>query len=139
MADQRRGHLRVLPPGATAPAAAPGTPAAPAGLWYVRVTFGGTPVQDGSLVPALHRFSEANPIGMTVRYAMNRAEVSYWDEAPDAEDAAAMALRVWHEHRTELGLPDWQVRALEVFDRNTCDERECVTPSAISSVTRLQP
>ena len=140
MADQRRSHLRLLPAGSAAPDGTP-EPGAQAGYWYVRVTFGGAPVQDDSLVPALRRLTEANPVGMTVRYAPNRAEVSYWDEAPDAEDAAAMALRVWNEHRTELGLPDWQVTALEVLDRDTCDEREYATPglSLISSVTRLHP
>ena len=135
MAD--RSHLRVLNGNQSSQDVQPPQ----TGLWYIRVTFGGAPVPDAQLARALRRLTDANPVGMAVRYAVDRAEVSYWDEAPDAEDAAAMALRVWHEHRTKLGLPDWQVVALEVYDRDTWHSRQAPgsAVSLTSSVTRLHP
>lgn len=113
MARNSRPRLRALPTPPVEPEL---------GLWYVRVTFGGGAVAEDDLTPALQRFSEANPLATSIRYAESCAEVSYWDEAPNAEDAAAMALRVWNEHRTDLGLPDWEVVSLEVYDRDRWEE-----------------
>lgn len=88
-------------------------------LWHVRVTLAGAPTDPQALSEALRGLCEANPFLASVRYNAERAEVTYWDEAEDADDAAALALRVWHDHRRRLGLPAWEVVGLEVVDRDT--------------------
>ena len=88
-------------------------------LWHVRVTLAGAPTDAKALGQALRHLCEANPFLASVRYSSERAEVTYWDEAENADDAAALALRVWNDHRRRLGLPAWDVVGLEVVDRDT--------------------
>lgn len=88
-------------------------------LWHVRVTLSGSPADPARLGEALRGLCEANPFLASVRYGADRAEVTYWDEAENADDAAALALRVWNDHRRRLGLPAWEVVGLEVVDRDT--------------------
>ena len=40
-----------------------------------------------------------------------------------AKDAAAMALRLWGEHRVTAQLPPWEIVGLEVVDRPTYHKR----------------
>ncbi len=49
--------------------------------------------------------SHEQPFLLAGRYAPDRAEVRYWEEAPDvaSSDAAALALRLWGEHRGTAG------------------------------------
>ena len=54
-----------------------------------------------------------------MRYNADRAEVTYWDEAEDADDAAALALRVWNDHRRSWACRPGDVVGLEVVDRET--------------------
>lgn len=105
-------------------------------LWHVRVTMAGAPTDALRLGSALRHLCEANPFLAAVRYSADRAEVTYWDEAENADDAAALALRVWNDHRRELGLPAWGVVGLEVVDRDTRAVRgdECERPLAIGDV-----
>ncbi len=73
---------------------------------------------DVSLVrSALERLSEERAFLLSGRYGVERAEVMYWEEARDCGDAAALALRLWGEHRESAGLPDWHVLGVEVVDR----------------------
>jgi hypothetical protein len=88
-------------------------------LWHVRVTLAGPATDAEQLGLALQRLCQASPFLASVRYNSQRAEVTYWDEAEDADDAAALALRVWNDHRRSIGLPPWQVVGLEVVDRDT--------------------
>lgn len=88
-------------------------------LWHVRVTLAGSPTDAARLGEALRSLCEANPFLASVRYSSDRAEVTYWDEAENADDAAALALRVWNDHRRRLELPAWEVVGLEVVDRDT--------------------
>jgi hypothetical protein len=74
------------------------------------------------LVSALTRLSEASPFLGSIRYASDRVVISYWDEAETAEDAAAMALRVWPDNR-RCGLPEWNVVGLEVLERELSSQR----------------
>ncbi len=88
-------------------------------LWHVRVTLAGPATDADQLGMALQRLCQASPFLASVRYNSERAEVTYWDEAEDADDAAALALRVWNDHRRSVGLPPWHVVGLEVVDRDT--------------------
>lgn len=92
-------------------------------LWHVSVTFAGPPVDLADLDQALRRLVDAQPFLASVRYAADRAEVSYWDEAEDVDDAAALGLRLWAEHRRQADLPDWRAVGIEVVDRDTLHAR----------------
>ncbi len=59
-----------------------------------------------------------HPFLLNGRYAADRAEVSYWEEAADVADAAILALRLWETHRATAGLPEWDVVGLEVVDQD---------------------
>jgi hypothetical protein len=72
---------------------------------------------------ALERLSNEQPFLLSGRYSEYRAEVRYWEEAPECADAAALALRLWGEHRTSAGLPPWQVYGIEVVDREVFQSR----------------
>lgn len=101
------------------PPAFAGTDATDLPLWHVRVTLAGPATDADQLGLALQRLCQASPFLASVRYNAERAEVTYWDEAEDADDAAALALRVWNDHRRSIGLPPWHVVGLEVVDRDT--------------------
>jgi hypothetical protein len=92
-------------------------------LWHVTVTFAGCPTDPATLRAGLQRLSEERPFLQSARYAGDRVEVRYWDEAEDIDDAAAMALRLWRDHRASAGLPDWHAVGLEVLDRDTVRSR----------------
>jgi hypothetical protein len=92
-------------------------------LWHVTVTFAGAPVDPEQLRAGLQRLTEQSPFLASARYARDRVEVRYWDEAEDIDDAAAMALRLWNDHRASAGLPEWQAVGLEVLDRETLRSR----------------
>jgi len=92
-------------------------------LWHVTVTFAGTPTDLDRLVPALRALVDMQPFLASVRYSADHAEVSYWDEAEDVDDAAALGLRLWAEHRRDADLPDWRAVGIEVVDRDTLHTR----------------
>jgi hypothetical protein len=92
-------------------------------MWRVRLTVAGQPVPLGQIRAALERLVAERPFLMTARYARDRAEVGYWEEADYLEDAAALALRLWGEHRVTARLPRWQVVGLEVLERQVSLER----------------
>ena len=88
-------------------------------MWHVALTCAGAAVQECEIRAALERLAHDHPFLMAARYAPDRVEIRYWEEAPDAYDAAALALRLWGEHRVSAGLPPWQVVGLEILDRDT--------------------
>lgn len=92
-------------------------------LWHVTVTFAGEPVEPGDLRAGLERLTHERPFLVSARFAAARVEIRYWDEAEDVDDAAALALRLWADHRASAGLPDWRAVGLEVLDRSTVHER----------------
>ena len=92
-------------------------------IWHVTVVLAGEPVDLRSLVRGLENLLDHQPFLGSARYGRDRVELRYWDEAEDVDDAAAMALRIWPEHRELAGLPDWHVVGLEVLDRDTLRER----------------
>jgi hypothetical protein len=60
---------------------------------------------------------------LTARYAVDHGEIRYWEQAEHLQDAAAMALRLWGEHRATAQLPPWEIVGLEVVDRPTYHKR----------------
>lgn len=92
-------------------------------LWHVTVTFAGEATDPARLRSGLERLSHERPFLVSARFAADRVEIRYWDEADDVDDAAAMALRLWADHRESAGLPAWRAVGLEVLDRGTVHER----------------
>lgn len=92
-------------------------------LWHVMLTVGGEPIDSTLVKAALERLSSEQPFLLSGRYSNRRVEVRYWEEASDCADAAAMALRLWGEHRHTAGLPAWQVLGVEVVERELFQSR----------------
>jgi hypothetical protein len=97
-------------------------------LWHVTLTVAGDPVPDPRLRAALEQLVQERPFMLAVRYAEDRAELRYWDEAEDVDDAAALALRIWGDHRASCDLPAWRVVGVEVIDRDTVHARGADRP-----------
>ena len=74
-------------------------------MWHVTLTVVGDEVDPAEVRAALERLTHEQPFLLSARYAADRAELRYWEEARDLEDAAALALRLWGEHRLTAELP----------------------------------
>ena len=98
-------------------------------MWHVTLTVVGDEVDAGEVRAALERLTHERPFLLSARYAVDRAEIRYWEEARDLEDAAALALRLWGEHRSTAALPPWRVAGLEVVDRATFQRRAMDSPA----------
>ncbi|WP_299527385.1 hypothetical protein [uncultured Streptomyces sp.] len=96
---------------------------APSKLWHVTlcVSGGETPLHE--IRRGLEQLAHDHPFLLTSRYANDHAEIRYWEEARDLHDAAAVALRLWGEHRSSAQLPPWEIVGLEVIDRETYHQR----------------
>ncbi len=92
-------------------------------LWHVTLTVAGNGVEPLIVRNALRRLSEQRPFLHSLKYAADRAEVQYWDEAESLLDASSLALRVWNEYRDTAGLPRWEVVGLEVLERAVFQSR----------------
>lgn len=92
-------------------------------LWHVTVTVSGAPHPSSVVRDAMSRLGEQHAFLHSMRYAEDRAEIAYWEQAPEMLDAAAMAMRVWIEHRASAGLPAWEVVGLEILERETFQRR----------------
>ncbi|MEU3981245.1 hypothetical protein AB0F77_14170 [Streptomyces sp. NPDC026672] len=92
-------------------------------LWHVTLSVSGDEVPLTELRRALEQLAHDHPFLLTSRYAGDHAEIRYWEEARDLHDAAAVALRLWGEHRQTAGLPAWEIVGLEVIDRETYHQR----------------
>ena len=88
-------------------------------FWHVTLSVAGDGVDPPELRAGLERLSEERPFLLAARYTADRAEIRYWEEASCLDDAAALALRLWGEHRRSAALPAWRVTGLEVLDRET--------------------
>lgn len=95
----------------------------PASLWFVTVTVAGDVVDANTIRSGLERLSHEHPFLLSGRYAADRAEVRYWEEAPDAQVVLDLAVGLWSEHRESAALPDWEVVGVEVIDRETFHRR----------------
>jgi hypothetical protein len=98
-------------------------------MWHVTLTVVGEPAEPSEVRSALERLAHERPFLLSARYAADRAELRYWEEARDLEDAAALALRLWGEHRRTADLPPWRVAGLEVVDRATFQRRATDAPA----------
>ena len=96
---------------------------APSRLWHVTLTIGGHAIEPDDVRAALERLHHERPFFVATRYAGDRAELRYWEEADSCEDACALALRLWGEHRASADLPAWSVLGLEVVERAVRDQR----------------
>ncbi|MEU6484663.1 hypothetical protein [Streptomyces sp. NPDC046887] len=92
-------------------------------LWHVTLSVSGPEVPLRDVRRALEQLAHDHPFLLTSRYAGDHAEIRYWEEARDLHDAAAVALRLWGEHRQTSQLPPWKIVGLEVIDRETYHQR----------------
>jgi hypothetical protein len=92
-------------------------------LWHVTLTVGGDAQPADTVRAALERLNNERPFFLASRYADDRAELRYWEEADSCEDACALALRLWGEHRATAELPAWSVLGLEVVERRVRGDR----------------
>jgi hypothetical protein len=116
-----------------------GTPKSGLPLWHVTLTVAGEAVPADRLRPALECLVQERPFMLAVRYSADRAELRYWDEAEDVDDAAALALRIWGDHRSSCGLPSWRVVGVEVIDRDTVHVRGVERPQTPLIVAGVAP
>lgn len=92
-------------------------------LWHVTLSVSGPHTALAEVRRGLEQLAHDHPFLLTSRYATDHAEIRYWEEARDLHDAAAIALRLWGEHRATAGLPPWETVGLEVIDRETYHQR----------------
>jgi len=92
-------------------------------LWHVTLSVSGAEAPLKEVRRGLEQLAHDHPFLLTSRYANDHAEIRYWEEARDLHDAAAVALRLWGEHRQTAKLPPWEIVGLEVIDRETYHHR----------------
>lgn len=92
-------------------------------LWHVTLSVSGAKAPLKEVRRGLEQLAHDHPFLLTSRYAPDHAEIRYWEEARDLHDAAAVALRLWGEHRQSAQLPPWEIVGLEVIDRDTYHQR----------------
>ena len=88
-------------------------------LWHITLSVSGREAPLKEVRRGLEQLAHDHPFLLTSRYANDHAEIRYWEEARDLHDAAAVALRLWGEHRSSAKLPPWEIVGLEVIDRET--------------------
>lgn len=92
-------------------------------MWHITLTVAGAAVPEPVIKSALERLSDEHPFLLSGRYAADRAEVRYWEEASDVATALRMAVLLWDEHAASAQLPPWRVVGVEVVDRETFHRR----------------
>ncbi|WP_405803593.1 hypothetical protein [Streptomyces sp. NBC_01187] len=92
-------------------------------LWHITLSVAGQEAPLAEVRRALEQLAHDHPFLLTSRYANDHAEIRYWEEARDLHDAAAVALRLWGEHRASAKLPPWEIVGLEVIGRATYHQR----------------
>ncbi|GGZ27441.1 hypothetical protein GCM10010387_21080 [Streptomyces inusitatus] len=92
-------------------------------LWHITLSVAGAEAPLKEVRRGLEQLAHDHPFLLTSRYAVDHAEIRYWEEAQDLHDAAAVALRLWGEHRSTSKLPPWKIVGLEVIDRQTYHQR----------------
>jgi hypothetical protein len=92
-------------------------------MWHITLTVAGPAVPESVIREALERLSHEHPFLLSGRYAVDRAEVRYWEEAADVAAALRLAVLLWDEHLATAQLPPWRVVGVEVVDRDTFHRR----------------
>ncbi len=98
-------------------------PPADRAMWHITLTVAGHAVPEPEIKSGLERLSHEHPFLLSGRYARDRAEVRYWEEATDVATALRMAVQLWDEHVDTSQLPHWRVVGVEVVDRETFHRR----------------
>ena len=93
-------------------------------MWHVTLTVAGEAEPIDRVRTALERLSHMHPFLLEARYAVDRAELRYWEEAEGMEAAAAVASAMWQVNEHSADLPGWDVVGLQVLDRQTYLLRE---------------
>ncbi|MFE7592152.1 hypothetical protein ACFU6K_22360 [Kitasatospora sp. NPDC057512] len=120
--SQRPGGMRRMRPERDR-AAQPPTVPEQARLWHVVLSVAGQVTPLSALRASLEQLAHDHSFFLTARYAADHAEIRYWEQARDLHDAAAIALRLWGEHKVTSNLPPWEIVGLEVVDRATYHKR----------------
>lgn len=120
--SQKPGGVRRLRPDRDR-AAQPPTVPEQARLWHVVLSVAGQVTPLPALRASLEQLAHDHSFFLTARYAADHAEIRYWEQARDLHDAAAIALRLWGEHKVTANLPPWEIVGLEVVDRATYRKR----------------
>jgi hypothetical protein len=94
------------------------------GLFHVTLTVGGVAMEPALVKAACQRLSEEQPLLLSGRYARDCAEICYWEEAPDCATASQLAIQMWENQGRNVGLPPWDVLALEVIAREVFHRRD---------------
>ncbi len=108
-------------------------------LWHVRVTVAGPETEPFVVRRAMQRLAEERPFLESLRYGVDRAELTYWEQAVSIVDAGSLALRLWSEHRDTAGLPPWEVVGLEVRERELLHSAVVLDSVADLGVVPLLP
>lgn len=109
-------------------------------MWHVTLTVGGVVTALDEVCSALGRLAVEQPFLVGARYSADQVELDYWKEAQGCGDAAALALRLWGEHRTSARLPAWEVLGLEVVERGAFARRACGgVPTAVLDLPAVRP
>jgi len=112
----------------------------PVAHWHVTLTLAGDAMSESDVCDALHRLLAERPLVQSCRYGTDTVELRYWEQAGDVQDAAAMALRLWGEHKRSASLPDWRLVGLEVIDRHTFHRRiEGAPLQRVSVMAEVRP
>ncbi len=101
----------------------PAGPPVDRSMWHITLTVAGQAVPEPEIKSGLERLSHEHPFLLSGRYARDRAEVRYWEEATDVATALRMAVQLWDEHVDTSQLPHWRVVGVEVVDRETFHRR----------------
>ncbi|MEV7424337.1 hypothetical protein [Streptomyces sp. NPDC091212] len=116
-AEERRAEERQGEAASTTDVSGKGRPVSK--LWHITLSVSGREAPLTEVRRGLEQLAHDHPFLLTSRYANDHAEIRYWEEARDLHDAAAVALRLWGEHRSTAKLPPWEIVGLEVIDRET--------------------
>ena len=110
-------------------------------MWHITVTVAGGAVPESVIREALERLSHEHPFLLSGRYATDRAEVRYWEEAADVAAALRLAVLLWDEHLVTAQLPPWRVVGVEVVDRDTFHRRgrHAHGPAGLVAAGRVVP
>ena len=92
-------------------------------LFHVTLTVAGPELPEDEVRAALERLAQRHQFLLSGRYAVDRAEVRFWDEGAHLRDAAARALLLWTDYSELAALPPWDVVGLEVVDQGTFHTR----------------
>lgn len=88
-------------------------------MWHITVLVMGSPKPMNQVHEALERLNLEHPFLLEARYAPDRAEIRYWEEAPDMAEAAQIGSLMWSNHQRPARLPSWEVIDLRVRERDT--------------------